>query len=105
MCSQQGCTQFLAGIGAVTGVYQTIAGVTHDTSEVVSESCVDWRRRRASVAAKIAVASPGQVQEASGIATWIDATCSPDAPPPKDPIAAAIWMAGLVARVDATLGP
>lgn len=84
---------------ALTVAGSTIAGakagydfwgqVTADTSHAIQIACNGWIERKASAIAK----GGADALKAQGLTPWLDPFCDPNNPPPKDPIAGAVWVA------------
>jgi hypothetical protein len=82
----------LAGTKAV---YDFAHDVTTDTSHAIELACRDWAAKKALAESK----PDATAAKASAISPWADKACDPSRPPPGDPIAAAVWIAGLAGQV------
>lgn len=97
-----GCVPVLAGISASKAIYDTVHEVTTATSGAIKVACADWDIRKATAAQRVTdgVVPIAKAQQAADLAPWLNATCDPHAPAPADPLAAAVWVAGLAGRVE-----
>jgi hypothetical protein len=91
--------------GAVAGAkatYDVIGLITSADASAIISACQEWRVTSAASTARIqdGVVPADKAKTAKDTSPWLDATCDPSAPPPKDPIAAAVWLATLSGRID-----
>jgi hypothetical protein len=95
-------TEIAAGISGAKAVYDVAGILTTASSDAINAACQQWAVTRAAATARIGdgVVPHAPAAQATDTMPWLDATCSPSAPAPADPIAAAVWLAGLAGRID-----